>query len=498
MASPGNLSRREFLKLASLSAFSIAAAPTLRRPLPYCPPPPLSPSVLSAAQRQRLIEASHIFIAPEIEAAREMALKVDFIEGPYEDASTMCGPLSVAILQAAGLLGAWVVPHDFWLVDPDYSLQPLQDTFPESLYTWQWFETPTKDFDFFKAPLQAGDLMYLHAAPGDTFEHVLVVNRVDDAGRAYSVTNFFVTTGTVIEERMLYDPRQPGVGQFADWGNRQLKNRFGNTGKGGFRIWRVKDGRSLEFPADESSARLHARLDSLLLAADGDWYAAIKQIGGPSLYQFNPYASFHPASTIKVPIAMAFYRWLEEQDIDDWEDYLLEHGAGGRSYASLLRAMLVDSEEEATETLVEDLGVAWLEETWASWGLKATHIEPRRSSASELLNLFEDLYNGKRLTAAGNEAIMKYISTYTANDATRIGLLRPRLPQGSVIYNKRGSLVEWPRVVADSAIIELPDSAYTFTLHGLGRGQATYESLGNTLASAVLIFGDFLTGLSAS
>jgi len=112
--------------------------------------------------------------------------------------------------------------------------------------------------------------------------------------------------------------------------------------------------------------------------------------------------------------------------------------------------------------------------------------------------LFEDLYNGKRLTAAGNEAIMKYISTYTANDATRIGLLRPRLPQGSVIYNKRGSLVEWPRVVADSAIIELPDSAYTFTLHGLGRGQATYESLGNTLASAVLIFGDFLTGLSAS
>lgn len=494
MASPSTFSRREFLKLASLSAFSVAGAPTLRRLLAYCPPPPFSTPVLSAAQQLRLIKAAQTFIAPEIDAAREMALKVDFVEGPYEDASTMCGPLAVAILKASGLLGAWVVPHDFWLVDPDYNLRPLHDTFPESLYTWQSFETPLKDFDFSKTPLQAGDLMYLHAAPGDTFEHVLVVNRVDDRGRAYSVTNFFVTTGTIIEERMLYDPQQPGVGQFADWGNRQLKNRFGNTGKGGFRIWRVKDSRNLEFPADENSARLRERLDALLLPADGYWYAAIKRIGGPLLYQFNPYASFHPASTIKVPIAMAFYQWLETQEINDWKTYLAEHGADGRSYASLLRAMLVDSEEEATETLVDDLGAAWLEETWANWGLTSTHIETRRSSATEVLGLLEELYNGKRLTAASNEAILRYMSTYTSNDATRIGLLRPRLPKGSVIFNKRGSLVEWPRVVADSAIIQLPDSAYIFTMHGLGRGEATYESLEATLDLAVQVFGEFLLG----
>jgi hypothetical protein len=86
------------------------------------------------------------------------------------------------------------------------------------------------------------------------------------------------------------------------------------------------------------------------------------------------------------------------------------------------------------------------------------------------------------------------MSTYTSNDATRIGLLRSKLPRGSTIYNKRGSLVDWPRVVADSAIIQLPDTAYIFTLHGLGRGQASYESLEATLASAVEIFGDYLTG----
>ncbi len=495
MASPRNLSRREFLKLSSLGLFSIAATPALRRFPSICPPPPADIAVLSAEQQRRLITAARKFIAPEIEAARKMAVAIDFVEGPYEDASTMCGPLAVAILKEAGLLGAWAKPRDFWLVDPKNSLKPLQDTFPESLYTWKSYTTPLKEFDFAREPLQAGDFMYLHAAPGDTFEHVLVVNRVNSVGRAYSVTNFFVTTGTIIEERMLYDPQKPGTGQFVDWGNRQLKNRFGNTGKAGFRIWRVKDGRSLDFPGDENSKRLREELDRLLLAANGDWYGAIKQIDGPLLYQFNPYASFHPASTIKVPVAMAFYLWLEEQHIDDWAAYLDEHGADGRSYASLLKSMLVDSEEEATETLVDDLGAGWLEDTWEQWGLKATHVDPRRSSATEILGLFEDLYTGKHLSQASNEAILAYMATYTENDKTRIGLLRPRLPSSSVIYNKRGSLVGWPMVVADSAIIELPNAAYTFTLHGVGHGKASYEQLEATLAGAVGIFGDYLVNV---
>lgn len=498
MDSSRKLSRREFLKLSSLGFFSLAAAPALRRFPALCPPPPVGAAALSAEQQQRLAAAARAFIAPQIEAARQMALQIDFVEGPNEDASTMCGPLAVAILQSAGLLGAWVVPHDFWLLNPRNDLQPLKNTFPESRYDWTSSDTPLNEFDFASASLQAGDLMYLHAAPGDTFEHLLVVDRVDKAGRAYSVTNFFVTTGTIIEERMLYDPQQPGVGQFADWGNRQLKNRFGNTGKGGFRIFRVKDGRSLEFPGDENSLRLRQRLNAQLLSADGDWYASIKQVKGDSLYQFDPYESFHPASTIKVPIAMAFYQWLEEEDAGDWDAYLDEHGAGGRNFSSLLRAMLVESEEDATQTLVRHLGAAWLEETWAAWGLEATHVDPRRSSATEILGLLEDLYTGKRLSAASNHAILDYMSTLTANDSTRIGLLRSRLPRGSVIYNKRGSLVEWPRVVADSAIIALPKAAFLFTMHGLGRGQASYESLEATLAACVEIFGDFLDGLSAS
>ena len=491
-----SFSRRDFLKVASLSAFTLALPPRLLQlsAAAACPPPPVEAlGPLTAAQRLSLEAAARTFIAPELNSARQVALDIDFIEGRNEDASTMCGPLAIAILQSAGLLGRWAKPHDFWLLNPRVYLLPLEDTFPSDLYDWLQFEEPISTFDFSAFPLQAGDLVYLHAAPGDTFEHLLVVSRVDDAGCAYAVSNFFIATGTIIEERLLYDPQQPGVGQLANWGDRSLRNQMGNTGKGGFRIWRVKDGGTFEFPGDAASQHLRAELDGLLLAATGTWYASIQQVDGPLLYQFNPYAAFHPASTIKVPIALGFYHWLEAQSIPDWASYLTAHGVGGRSYSQLLQAMLVDSEEEATETLVNFLGKAWLDELWLGWGLEKTKIDPRRSSARELISTFEALYAGTWVSSPARAQILALLAGYTPSDDTRLGLLRPRLPARTVIYNKRGSLVVWPRVVADSGLIELPNSdVYMFSLHGVGKNVAGYEELEATLNQAITIFGDFL------
>lgn len=497
-----SFSRRDFLKVASLGAFSLGLPRRVTRLAAgaACPPPPrpTASGGLTPAQQLRLEAASRPFIAPDPSAARQVALEIDFIEGPNEDASTMCGPLAIAILQSAGLLGMWAQRHDFWLLNPRLSLLPVEETFPTDHYEWLIFEEPISTFDFSAQPLLPGDLVYLHAAPGDTFEHILVVTRVDEAGRAFTVSNFFTRDSTIIEERLLYDPQQLGTGQLANWGNRALRNQMGNTGKAGFRIWRVKDGRSLEFPNDLESQRLRADLDALLLSAAGDWYASITEVDGPLLYQFNPYASFHPASTIKVPIGLAFYHWLEAEEINDWTPYLNEHGIGGRSYTQLLQAMLVDSEEEATELLTDFLGKARLDELWLSWGLKATKIDPRRSSATDLGSIFESLLGGSWVSAQARTQLLDLLSTYSPSDETRLGLLRPRLPAGSTIYNKRGSLVDWPRVVADSGLIRLAEGeVYSFSLHGLGKDEAGYELLEATLDQAVAVFGNFLVAKTA-
>lgn len=500
MMSVPQFSRRDFLKLALLGSLGLAARPYLKLAdgSIACPiPPPSTGNVLSEEQRKRLIEAARAFIAPDLQSAREVALQVDFIEGRNEDASTMCGPLAIAILQTAALLGAWVSRHNFWLLNPKVNPRPLQDTMPDTLYDWYEFNSPIASSDWSAFPLMAGDVVYLHAGPGDTFEHVLVVTDVDEQGRAFTVSNFFVTNGTIIEERMLYDHNDPSAGQFAAWADRSVRNTYGNTGNGGWRLWRVKDGRSLEFPDEPAAVALRESLDALLLQANGEWYGQIKQLEGAWLYQFSPYAAFHPASTIKVPIALAFFHWLEDQAINNWRTYLNESGTGGRTYAQLLEAMLVDSEELATESLTDFLGKAYLEETWKTWGLSSTTIDPRRSSATEITSALENLYNGSWVSAESRGYLLNLLSTYTPNDETRLGRLRTRLPNETTIYNKRGSLVDWPRVVGDSGIVQMPGKpGYLFTLHGIGKGEASYEEMEATLDQAIDTFGDYLTSIA--
>jgi beta-lactamase class A len=189
---------------------------------------------------------------------------------------------------------------------------------------------------------------------------------------------------------------------------------------------------------------------------------------------------------------MAFYVWLAAEAPENWEAFIAEHGRQGRTYGQLLEAMIVNSEEDATETLVDLLSKQNLQDLWQGWGLKETQIDPRRTSATELSYLLEKLYLGRWLKPEHHAHLMNLLSTYTANDDTRIGLLRRRLPEGTTIYNKRGSLVDWPKVVGDSAIIELPGASYVFTLHGLGKEVASYEHLEETLDDAVQLFGDYL------
>lgn len=92
-----SFSRREFLKLASLSLAALAAQPASDLAARVFAAS-LGRQVLSEEQQRRLLAASQRFLAPDDASADEMARSIDFIEGRNEDASTMCGPLAIAIL----------------------------------------------------------------------------------------------------------------------------------------------------------------------------------------------------------------------------------------------------------------------------------------------------------------------------------------------------------------------------------------------------------------
>ena len=215
---------------------------------PTVEPPPSTPTssptprgALTWEQEIRLYEASRKFLAENHEDATVVVRdQIDYLLGNGEDPSLACGPISAAILRDAGLLPPDSDIHGFWLLDPrTRSSQIVLEThFPKDRFEWYQFETGTHQFDFEAFPLLPGDFIYLYAGINGTFEHIITVTRVDEAGRAYTVSNLATEEGFVIRELMLYDPGKQGEGQFYDWMNREINGKLGMTGDGGFDLWR--------------------------------------------------------------------------------------------------------------------------------------------------------------------------------------------------------------------------------------------------------------------
>ena len=194
---------------------------------------------LSLTDQLRVYESSlkYVGISPD-----EIQLIGEQINGPgYGSPDNICGPLSLAILQEAGIVRPDINPHAFWLLNPDVKekRELLSMVFPPDRFENIRFRIPLKNMDWNTNPLYPGDFLYIYAGTGGTFEHMLVVDRVDSAGRAYSINNYMTPNGFIITEVLLYDPADPTVGMFPAWTARP-NSKSGSTGFAGFEVWRLK------------------------------------------------------------------------------------------------------------------------------------------------------------------------------------------------------------------------------------------------------------------
>ncbi len=166
-----------------------------------------------------------------------------------EGASTMCGPLSWAILNDAQAFppgfGAWSKgPKMFWLADPRKDGRPWS-LFPRDDYTVYRFSEALGKFDFQQWPLYPGDFLYTYSKDNG-FDHMLVVTEIDSQGNVYSVTNLirvYPSKKVTIERAVLYNTHDLSVGLFRnDWNVDGLNGRTGHDGFDVFRpAWMVKD-----------------------------------------------------------------------------------------------------------------------------------------------------------------------------------------------------------------------------------------------------------------
>ena len=208
------------------------------------------------------------------------------------------------------------------------------------------------------------------------------------------------------------------------------------------------------FPPDSILAR---QIAQILPGYGGDWNILIRADGTRDMVALNADRKDHVASIIKIPIAMLFFKTLEERGLppEEYETYLSERGMEERTYMQLLTAMLVESEEEATGIMNEIITDSKIDvpAILESWGAPDTDIGNRYSTPRDIATLYEDLYYRNVIAPEGRDIILRLLSAYTENDETRLGVLRPFLNATSKYYNKRGTVTKERLIVGDSALI---------------------------------------------
>ena len=443
------------------------------------------------ALQESLYQASLEYIADTTAEANAVAKSIKFNRGAYENVKNACGPLSIAIMRSGGILPATTSVREIWLLcaregGACNGMSVLKrEYFPPSEYDYFQSTQSVRDYDFSANPLQAGDWLYLYVKHNG-FDHMLVVTRVDENGAAYTVTNLNRGEGFKITEEVLYDPTKPGTGLFyelTDQVRLAYVKYLGLSGDGGFMVIRRRGGLAA-VPA------FNQTLDAVL--AEGTiWNGLIQEVGAAvPVYESNPYSLFHPASMIKIPLAMLVLHGLETQGYSPAELQTLSFGT--KTLDRLLTDMVVLSDEDAAAALLIyannlKVGAATLRD----WGLVDTGLNPRQSTAVDLARALEGLYSAEFLGEPMRDYLLGLMAARTENDSLYLGPLSELLP-GAVFYNKRGTSAT-PPIVGDMGILEYQGKAWIVVLSG--RPDELVGSSYTALENSISEFGKVLADL---
>lgn len=447
--------------------------------LPATPLPetkaPLKETLSITPSPNRSIASFDEILSAHYKATTEEALKSLLIQLDEEDPGSMDGPLAVAMMQETGLLDASIPPHRFWLLNATRDWQRLEVFLPHEDYIWMEKKGALSQINLLGFSFSPGDLVYLIPDKEVFTGKYILITRVDSQGRAFTITNQYLPSrrSFIVDEFLFYDPNQREKGLMGSSG------AFG--GYQGLILWRKRP------PVDIST--VVGRLDRVLNRG-GIWNVMIKKVGGEVVYSRSADEIVHPASTIKIATGLLVMKLAEAEGIG--LDTFLQQAPpkAGRTYAQLLRAMLVMSEETATDLLTRNLkqrmGEDGIRKTLDEWGVPGTSIEPRRTTAREITRLLEGIQTKTLVGPEASDILIHLMEELTENDHIRLWKLAPLLPKGTLLYNKRGSMTG-PIIVADAGVLVLPNGdAYILSFIGRADAWTTFEELDAILGDAVI------------
>ena len=198
----------------------------------------------------------------------------------------------------------------------------------------------------------------------------------------------------------------------------------------------------------------------------------IANINSKNFVNLEGTTTFAAASTIKIPILVAFFQDVDAKKIKLTQPLAitsksiaggsgdLQHQSVGKKYSALEVAtkMITISDNTATNMLIDYLGgIEALNQRFAEWGLNATRISDRlpdtqgqnTTSPEDLSNLLLKIDRGELVSLSSRDRILA-IMKQTEKDT----LLPQGLGRGSAIAHKTGTLRS---LLADTGIIYAPN-----------------------------------------
>lgn len=237
---------------------------------------------------------------------------------------------------------------------------------------------------------------------------------------------------------------------------------------------------STTFAQEKQLDVLAGRLKPLIEAHDGEVSVLVRHLNSGTQFAVYDERVMPTASLVKVAVLVTAYREadagrldlstkveLKEADKVPGSGVLTKHFSDGAtlSLRDLIRAMIVWSDNTATNLVINQIGLVRIAEVMDELGLRETRIhslvfrgkttiDPKKSeefglgrtTAAEMSRLLELIYNRTAATAASCDAMLEHLRACESNDR-----LATHFPDGTVFAHKTGAV---DSVRTDAGIIE--------------------------------------------
>ena len=206
---------------------------------------------------------------------------------------------------------------------------------------------------------------------------------------------------------------------------------------------------------------LEQQLAGLIAGKSGEYGIAALDLNSGKTVSINGDTAFPMASTVKLAVAAAYLSQV------DYGRRTLDQRIAGKSAYSLMEAMLVRSDNYATDVLIRNLGGPKTVQQWVNWhGLSGIRID---RTIAQLLSDRRDLRDTRdSSTPMAMIALLKkietgnvlkpqsrsFLQTMMARCMTGKNRIRALLPAGTRVENKTGTL---SGLTDDIGFITMPD-----------------------------------------